>query len=93
MIAPPGSANPSAIDRQRSPTAWAVGVQTIMSEADGRGYECLLVEDCTESYFAAFKAATIEMIRARGAIVGWTTEAARLIEALESHNAGLRRPT
>lgn len=49
-----------------------VCVQTTMREANDRGYECLLVEDATESYFPAFKVATLEMIRAQGAIVGWT---------------------
>ena len=49
-----------------------VCVQTTMREANDRGYECLLVEDATESYFPEFKRATIEMIRAQGAIVGWT---------------------
>jgi nicotinamidase-related amidase len=49
-----------------------VCVQTSMREANDRGYECLLVEDATESYFPEFKAAAIEMIRAQGAIVGWT---------------------
>ncbi len=49
-----------------------VCVQTTMREANDRGYECLLVEDATESYFPAFRQATLEMIRAQGAIVGWT---------------------
>lgn len=49
-----------------------VCVQTSMREANDRGYDCLLLEDCTESYFPEFKAAAIEMIRAQGAIVGWT---------------------
>ncbi len=49
-----------------------VCVQTTMREANDRGYECLLIEDATESYFPAFKQATLEMIRAQGAIVGWT---------------------
>ena len=31
-----------------------------------RGFECLLIEDATESYFPEFKQATIEMIRAQG---------------------------
>ena len=35
-----------------------VCVQTSMREANDRGYECLLVEDATESYFPEFKAAT-----------------------------------
>ncbi|MGS0757868.1 cysteine hydrolase family protein, partial [Roseateles sp. GG27B] len=36
-----------------------VCVQTSMREANDRGYECLLLVDCTESYFPAFKAATV----------------------------------
>lgn len=49
-----------------------VCVQTTMREANDRGFECLLAEDATESYFPEFKAAALEMIRAQGAIVGWT---------------------
>ena len=49
-----------------------VCVQTTMREANDRGYECLLAEDATESYFPEFKAATLAMIRAQGGIVGWT---------------------
>ena len=55
-----------------------VCVQTSMREANDRGYDCLLLEDCTESYFPQFKAATVEMIRAQGAIVGWTSTGAAL---------------
>lgn len=60
-----------------------VCVQTTMREANDRGYECLLVEDATESYFPAFKQATLEMVRAQGAIVGWTATATRVLHALE----------
>merc|ERR1712091_278974 len=49
-----------------------VCVQTTMREANDRGYECILAIDATESYFPAFKQAAIDMIRAQGAIVGWT---------------------
>jgi nicotinamidase-related amidase len=49
-----------------------VCVQTTMREANDRGYECLLVEEATGSYFPQFKAATLAMIRAQGGIVGWT---------------------
>ena len=59
-----------------------VCVQTTMREANDRGYACLLIEDATESYFPAFKAATLEMIRAQGAIVGWTTTLRALADAL-----------
>lgn len=58
-----------------------VCVQTSMREANDRGYECLLVEDATESYFAEFKKAAIDMITAQGAIVGWSTPLASLEEA------------
>ena len=61
-----------------------VCVQTSMREANDRGYECLLVEDGTASYFAEFKAATLAMITAQGAIVGWTTRAAALTAGLPS---------
>jgi biuret amidohydrolase len=50
-----------------------VCVQTSMREANDRGYECLLITDATESYFAEFKVATIAMITAQGGIVGWAT--------------------
>ena len=60
-----------------------VCVQTSMREANDRGYDCLLLEDCTESYFPAFKAAAVEMIRAQGAIVGWTATSAQLLSSLQ----------
>ena len=61
-----------------------VCVQTSMREANDRGYECLLVEDATESYFPQFKAAAIEMIVAQGGIVGWATPLATLKSAVEA---------
>jgi nicotinamidase-related amidase len=59
-----------------------VCVQTSMREANDRGYDCLLLEDCTESYFPAFKTATLEMVAAQGAIVGWVGRSPDLLEAL-----------
>jgi biuret amidohydrolase len=59
-----------------------VCVQSSMREANDRGYECLLLEDGTESYFPEFKASTLAMITAQGAIVGWTAQSAKLIEAV-----------
>jgi nicotinamidase-related amidase len=59
-----------------------VCVQTSMREANDRGYECLLVEDGTESYFPEFKRAAMDMMCAQGAIVGWATGSAELLPAL-----------
>jgi biuret amidohydrolase len=65
-----------------------VCVQTSMREANDRGYDCLLLEDCTESYFPEFKAATLAMITAQGAIVGWTAHSDELLTALRAPCAG-----
>lgn len=51
-----------------------VCVQSTLREANDRGYECLLVEEATER-------ATLEMVRAQGAIVGWTTALADVLRA------------
>ena len=59
-----------------------VCVQTTMREANDRGYECLLIEDATESYFPEFKQATLAMVRAQGGIVGWTAPFAALRASL-----------
>jgi nicotinamidase-related amidase len=59
-----------------------VCVQTTMREANDRGYECLLIEEATESYFPEFKAATLDMIRAQGGIVGWTAPLASFEKAI-----------
>lgn len=59
-----------------------VCVQTTMREANDRGFECLLAEDATESYFPEFKKAAVEMIRAQGAIVGWMASVDQIARAL-----------
>ncbi len=61
-----------------------VCVQTTMREANDRGYECLLVEDCTESYFPEFKQSTLAMVRAQGGIVGWTAASTAVLQVLEA---------
>jgi nicotinamidase-related amidase len=60
-----------------------VCVQTTMREANDRGYECLLVEDATESYFPEFKKATLDMVRAQNGIVGWTASTKRVLDGLD----------
>jgi nicotinamidase-related amidase len=59
-----------------------VCVQTTMREANDRGYESLLVEDGTESYFPEFKKATLDMVRAQNGIVGWTATTKQVIDSL-----------
>ena len=59
-----------------------VCVQTTMREANDRGYDCLLVEEATASYFPQFKAATIEMVVAQGGIVGWAAPLQAVLETM-----------
>lgn len=59
-----------------------VCVQTTMREANDRGYLCLLAEDATASYFPDFKSATLDMIRAQGAIVGWTASTQSIAQSI-----------
>ena len=59
-----------------------VCVQSTMREANDRGYDCLLAIDATASYFPEFKESTINMIRAQGAIVGWTASVQQIIDSL-----------
>ena len=59
-----------------------VCVQTTMREANDRGYDCLLAQDATESYFPEFKEATLQMITAQGGIVGWVTSTDAILQVL-----------
>ena len=59
-----------------------VCVQTTMREANDRGFEALLVEEATASYFPSYKAAAIAMIVAQGGIVGWAAPLQAVLSAL-----------
>jgi nicotinamidase-related amidase len=61
-----------------------VCVQSTMREANDRGFDCLLIEDGTASYFPEFKAATLAMVTAQAAIVGWTCHSSLLIQAIST---------
>jgi nicotinamidase-related amidase len=61
-----------------------VCVQSTMREANDRGFDCLLIEDATASYFPEFKAATLAMVTAQAAIVGWTCSSQLLIQSISS---------
>jgi biuret amidohydrolase len=59
-----------------------VCVNTTVREANDRGFDCLVLEDCTGSYFPEFQKAGIAMIKAQGGIFGWVAPSAALLEAL-----------
>jgi nicotinamidase-related amidase len=59
-----------------------VCVNTTVREANDRGYDCLVLEDCVGSYFPAFQEAGLAMIRAQGGIFGWVGTSADLIAAV-----------
>ncbi|MDA4845888.1 cysteine hydrolase family protein [Hoeflea poritis] len=61
-----------------------VCVQTTMRCANDRGYDCLLVEDGTDSFFPEFKESTLKAVVAQGGIVGWTCMSHKILEYLES---------
>ncbi len=61
-----------------------VCVQTTMRCANDRGFDCLLIEDGTDSYFPEFKESTLKQVKAQNGIVGWTCKAALVLKLLES---------
>jgi nicotinamidase-related amidase len=61
-----------------------VCVHTTVREANDRGWECLVLEDCVASYFPEFQAAALKMIAAQGGIFGWVSGSDRLLRALAS---------
>jgi biuret amidohydrolase len=59
-----------------------VCVNTTVREANDRGYDCLVLEDCVGSYFPEFQAAALAMIKAQGGIFGWVSDSRRFLKAL-----------
>jgi nicotinamidase-related amidase len=61
-----------------------VCVSTTVREANDRGYECLVLDDCVGSYFPEFHVETLRMITAQGGIFGWVTSSHHLLAALST---------
>jgi biuret amidohydrolase len=59
-----------------------VCVNTTVREANDRGYECLVLEDCVASYFPEFQKAALAMIKAQGGIFGWVSDSKRFLDSL-----------
>ena len=61
-----------------------VCVNTTAREGNDRGFECLVVSDCTGSYFPEFHEQALAMIQAQGGVVGWVGRSDALIAGLEA---------
>jgi nicotinamidase-related amidase len=59
-----------------------VCVHTTVREANDRGFECLVLEDCVGSYFPEFHEVGLRMIAAQGGIFGWVAHSTDLLAAL-----------
>lgn len=62
-----------------------VCVKSTVIEANDRGYECLVLEDCVASYFPEFYKSALDMIKAQGAIFGWVTNSKELLKAIKAN--------
>ena len=59
-----------------------VCVNTTVREANDRGYDCLVLEDCVGSYFPEFQKMGLNMIKAQGGIFGWISSSEKVLAAL-----------
>ncbi len=60
-----------------------VCVQSTARAANDRGFNCLVLSDCTNSYFPEFKSSALDMIAAQGAIVGWVADSKNLLKSIK----------
>ena len=64
-----------------------VCVHTTVREANDRGFDCLVLEDCVGSYFPEFQRVALQMIAAQGGIFGWVAPSTLVIQALDHQHA------
>ncbi|WP_338131250.1 cysteine hydrolase family protein [Cohnella rhizosphaerae] len=61
-----------------------VCVHTTMREANDRGYECLILEDCTGATDPSNHEAALRMVQMQGGVFGSVSDSSKLLTALES---------
>ena len=59
-----------------------VCVHTTVREANDRGFECAVLEDCVGSYFPEFQRVALAMFEAQGAIFAWVSDSKSFLAAL-----------
>ena len=69
-----------------------VCVHTTVREANDRGFECLVLEDCCGSYFPEFHEVALRMIAAQGGIFGWVGTSSDLLANLDRRSLTMAIP-
>jgi nicotinamidase-related amidase len=62
-----------------------VCVNTTVREANDIGLDCLVLRDCTASYFPEFHEQALRMIKAQGGIFGWVGSSSDVTKALAAN--------